>query len=379
MPTPDPTPASSCRAHEDHLRSLGLPQMIVPSTRLREILQRSAGASAGLAVAATGLAALDRANDMAVLLVERVGEEALGTGLIGAANPIVVLLLLALGLIAAAPLVGWLVAWLVRRASWATGTLLGLASAIALLVVAPIAFEPHDGPTLRTTAPALAGVLVGTYLGAGSLVRWAARRVRRELGSTGHMVARVLPVLMLAVLFLFFNAEIWQVMVALSWPRTFAVLAVMGSLTVLLVAITTRDDLQHELAVRAPGRALRVSERINILLVPVLTTLIQAVLFGSLVFAFFLFLGWIAIPEATETRWTLRPTEDLGGLLSRVPVSITLLRVSLVLAAFAALNLAASAASDAAHRKRFVHPMIDEVVHGLAAREAYLRARRRRG
>lgn len=379
MPTPVPTPASSTRAHEAHLRALGLPLMIAPATRLREILRRSAGVSAGLTVAFTGVAALDRANDIAVLLIERVGEEALDTELIGAANPIVVLLFLALGLIAAAPLVGWLVAWLVRRASWATGTLLGLASAIALLVVAPISFDPHDGPTPRTTALVLAVVLVGTYLGVGSLVRWAARRVRRELGSMGHMVARVLPVLMLAVLFFFFNAEIWQVTVALSWPRTGAVLTIMGSLTVLLVAITTRDDLQHELAARAPGSELRVSERINILLVPMLATLIQAVLFGSLVFAFFLFLGWIAIPEATETRWTLRPTENLGGLLSRVPVSITLVRVSLTLAAFAALNLAASAASDAAHRARFVHPMIDEVVHGLAAREAYLAARRRRG
>ena len=193
----------------------------------------------------------------------------------------------------------------------------------------------------------------------------------------GHMVARVLPVLMLAVLFLFFSAEIWQVMVALSWPRTFAVVGVMGLLTVLLVAITTRDDLHDELEARAPGRELRMSERINILLVPVLATLIQAVLFACLVFLFFVFLGWVAIPEATETRWTLRPTEDLGGLLAGVPVSVTLVRVALTLAAFSALNLAAAAASDTAHRARFVRPMIDEVVHGLAARETYHRARRR--
>jgi len=101
------------------------------------------------------------------------------------------------------------------------------------------------------------------------------------------------------------------------------------------------------------------------------------VLFAGFVFLFFLFLGWIAIPEATETRWTLRPTEDLDGLLATVPVSVTLLRVALALAAFSALNLAASASSDAAHRERFVRPMIDQVVRSLAAREAYLEARRR--
>ncbi|WP_354058226.1 hypothetical protein [Dietzia sp. 2505] len=377
MPTTDPTPASSRGVHEEYLRSLGLPLMIVPSTRSREILTRSAGVSAGLAVATAGLSALDRSNDYAVALLDRVGEDSPEWDEIGVSDPIILLLFLALGLFAAAPLVGWLVARVVRRLDPVAGSVVGLASAVALVAASPLSFEPHDGPGLITTTLLLVAVLVGTYIGAGSLVRWAARRVRRELGTMGHMVARVLPVLMLAVLFLFFSAEIWQVMVALSWPRTFAVVGVMGLLTVLLVAITTRDDLHDELEARAPGRELRVSERINILLVPVLATLIQAVLFACLVFLFFVFLGWIAIPEATETRWTLRPTEDLGGLLAGVPVSVTLVRVALTLAAFSALNLAAAAASDTAHRARFVRPMIDEVVHGLAARETYHRARRR--
>nr|WP_194306455.1 hypothetical protein [Dietzia natronolimnaea] len=359
------------------MRSLGLPLMIVPSTRSREILIRSAGVSAGLAVATSGLSALDRSNDYAVALLERVGEDSPELDDIGITDPIILLLLLALGLFAAAPLIGWLVARVVRRLDRVSGSVVGLVSAVALVVAAPLTFEAHDGPGPATTSLLLAGVLVGTYIGVGSLVRWAARRVRRELGTMGHMVARVLPVLMLAVLFLFFSAEIWQVMVALSWPRTFAVVGVMGLLTVLLVAITTRDDLHDELEARAPGRELRMSERINILLVPVLATLIQAVLFACLVFLFFVFLGWVAIPEATETRWTLRPTEDLGGLLAGVPVSVTLVRVALTLAAFSALNLAAAAASDSAHRARFVRPMIDEVVHGLAARETYHRARRR--
>ena len=377
MRTPDPTPASSRRAHEEHLRSLGLPLMIAPSTRLREVLRRSSGMSAGLAVATVGLAALDRANDVAVVMIEDYGIDPADVAEVADWTGLGLLILLAAVLVVLSPLIGWLVGRVARRLDRAWGTAVGLVSAIALVVVAPLSFDPHDGPGLRTTSLALVVVLVGTYAGAGSLLRWAVRRVRRELGTMGHMVARVLPVLMLAVLFLFFSAEIWQVMVALSWPRTLAVVGVMGMLTVLLVAITTRDDLHDELEERAPGRELRVAERINILLVPVLATLIQAVLFALLVFLFFLFLGWIAIPEATETRWTLRPTQELGGLLAGVPVSVTLVRVSLTLAAFSALNLAAAAASDAAHRARFVRPMIDEVVHGLAAREAYLAARRR--
>ena len=341
------------------------------------MLRRSAGVSATLALAAVGLAALDRSNDYVLALQARIGTDSPEWDLLGPGDPVVDLLLLGLGLLAAAPLAGWLIAWILHRSRPVVGSLVGLVAAIALLMAAPLSFDPHDGPSLRTTSLALAVVLVGTYVGAGSLVRWSARRVRREVGSMGHMVARVLPVLMLAVLFLFFSAEIWQVMVALSWPRTFAVVGTMCVLTVLLVGITTRDDLRQELTAQTLGRALRASERVNILLVPVIATLIQAALFASLVFLFFLFLGWIAIPEATETRWTLRPTEDLGGLLAGVPVSVTVVRVSLTLAAFSALNLAAAASSDAAHRALFVRPMIDEVVRGLAAREAYLGARRR--
>ena len=145
----------------------------------------------------------------------------------------------------------------------------------------------------------------------------------------------------------------------------------------LLVGISTRDDILHDLTGREPVTPLRRGERVNLVVVPVLATLIQAALFATLVFLFFVALGWIAIPEATETRWTLRPPDEPGGLLFGLPVSVTLVRVSLMLAAFSALNLAAAAATDAAHKERFVRPMLDEVVRGLAAREAYLGARRR--
>lgn len=380
MSVPVPTPASDRRIHEAHLRSLGLPLMIAPASRLREVLRRSAGVCAGLAVAFTGLAVLDRANDQAVMAIEGIGVAPEDLDDIAAVTVLGRLLLLAAALIVLSPLIGWLVSLVARRCRVTVGSLLGATAVVGLVVVPPAAFDPWDGPTVRTTAIVAAAVLLGTYVGVGSLVRWSFRRVRRELGTMGPMVARVLPVLMLAVLFLFFSAEIWQVMVEITWPRALAVVATMGALTVLLVVVTTRDDLQRELDTTSgenDDEALRFAERGNLLLVPVLATLIQAVLFAGLVFCFFLFLGWVAIPEATEIRWTRQPTADPRGLLAGVPVSVTLIRVALMLAAFSALNLAAAAASDAAHRARFVRPILDEVVHGLAAREAYLRALRR--
>ena len=383
---PEPTPASSPHAHEEHLRALGLPLFVTPRARARELLPRSAGPAAGLAVAGAALAALDRANDHAIVMLDRFEDSTDGNPadpdpaavaeLASAVEPIIELLLLALVLAVAAPLVGWLLSRLARRVTRATAAALGLGSLIALVVVPVVTLSSTDGPTVRGTVLTAALVLVGTYAGIGSLVRWSARRVRRELGTMGPMVARVLPILTLAVLFLFFSAEIWQVMVALSWPRTFALMGVMAVLTVLLVGITTRDDTRHELQQWSTDTPLRRGERANVVLVPMLATLIQAALFATLVFAFFLFLGWIAVPEATEARWTRGPGDAPDGLLFGLPFTVTLVRVALTLAAFSALNLAASAASDPAHHRRFVRPMIDEVVRGLAAREAYLGALR---
>ena len=81
----------------------------------------------------------------------------------------------------------------------------------------------------------------------------------------------------------------------------------------------------------------------------------------------------VALPFARALGAAATETALMFGL----PISVTLVRVALTLAAFSALNLAAAAASDAAHRARFVRPMIDEVVRGLDAREAYLVARSR--
>lgn len=355
--------------------------MISPSTRARATLSRSAGGCAGFAVALTGVAALDRADDSMTELIASAGSaspDTIDLSASGEGSALLVLLLVALGLLVTAPLIGWFVSQVVRWCGPATGTAIALAAVVLLVVVPPAAFSTHDGPTIGTTLGTAAVLLMATYLGAGSLLRWALRRVLRELGTMGTMVARVLPVLMLAVLFLFFSAEIWQIMVELSWPRTFAVIGTMAILTALLVVVTTRDDLRNELLADPRSAGLRIPERINIVLVPVLATLIQAALFATMVFFFFLLLGWIAIPDATETRWTLRPTDTLGGLLTGLPVSVTLVRVALTLAAFSALNLAAATASDTAHRDRFVRPILDEVVHGLAAREAYLGSLRRR-
>lgn len=90
-------------------------------------------------------------------------------------------------------------------------------------------------------------------------------------------------------------------------------------------------------------------------------------------FAFFLFFGWLSVSPTTAAQWTGKPNKSFQGLLAALPLSPTLVKVSMTLAAFSALNFAASTTSDQQHRSRFVEPMIEEVVDSLAVRNAYVR------
>ena len=166
------------------------------------------------------------------------------------------------------------------------------------------------------------------HFGADSLVRWSAGRVGREFWTMGPVLTRVLPVLMIAFLFFFYNAEIWQVMVALNWARTWAVVAIMAALAIVLVFITAHDDVHKVLdAANADGTRpsgappLRRSERFNLLVLPVIATVIQISLFATAVYVFLLFFGWLSISDATAAAWTGKPSTRLNGLLWVLPIS----------------------------------------------------------
>ncbi|WP_141269117.1 hypothetical protein [Kocuria varians] len=77
------------------------------------------------------------------------------------------------------------------------------------------------------------------------MTAWASRRAAREMNHLGSMVGRVLPILMLALLFSFFNAEIWQVVAQLSMARTWVIVGVMGLLGIALATLNARDEISQ--------------------------------------------------------------------------------------------------------------------------------------
>lgn len=370
--TPSRLVASPARAAQDRLRSLGLPLLLEPSVRARALLDRTAALLVGLAVACVGYALSVQATSRftAAELADEAAIDVDDPRLPGLAVSLVVLL--------AAPLVVWLAVLVVRRLPRRARPAVSVVG-IAGIVLAPTVLVTDPSPPWPVRVLIPIAVLAATYAGLGTMLAWAGRRAVRELGRLGPMVSRVLPVLMLAVLFVFFNAEMWQIADRLSMPRTWAAVAVLAALCVVLVAVNARDEVrtvvrEHERAVDGPVPLGR-TERLNVLAVSILVTLMQVVIFSVLVFCFLVAFGSLAIPDATVQQWVGRPPAGFDGWLGRLPVSRTLVQVSLFLAAFSALNFAAGSSADRAYRRAFVDPALEDVREGLQVRQAY----RRRG
>lgn len=309
-----------------------------------------------------------------------------------------------------AVLAGWAIwRWISR--SPAAGRVLGPLSLVLWIVASTVLSawaDPFGGTGATDISNAWVATLLGrvglgllvvvlVFLGVGSLAWWALRRSFYELWSVGPMVVRVLPVLMLAVLFLFFNAEIWQVSAGLDWARTVGVAGVLGTLALVVIGVTARDELRadieeaqlrqpaptEELLVGTPLAGMSVTglaprlgwgERINFFLVPIAAQAIQLSLFGVLMFGFFVSFGRLAISDSVAKSWIT--TEPAPLLILDVPMGVSepLVRVSLILASFCALSFAASSSSDRRYREAFLEPILHETRVNLAARHTYLDA-----
>jgi len=103
------------------------------------------------------------------------------------------------------------------------------------------------------------GIYLAIFLGVDTVLGWSLKHAIHQLVSLPPMIAKVLPVLMVSVLFIFVNADLWKLANGISFPRTWAVLGLMGLLAVFVVVTTSlertarllgrsRGDASHALA-----------------------------------------------------------------------------------------------------------------------------------
>lgn len=300
-------------------------------------------------------------------------------------------------------------AWMTRR--WARRKILehGGRVAAATMATATVALTPildhATSVTMIVTGVVkqlvtLAVLVVAALLGLGSISGWALRTAFRQTRLLGELTSRALPLLLLFTVFGFLTAEIWQLGALLTRGRMWLVVVLFAVVAVTFLLAVLKDEVasltrsaptptglgklqQTPLApLLADGviddrQPLTRRERANMVLVLLLAQALQTFVLATLIFAFFVAFGLIAVEDATIKAWTNR--NPSGGTLFGVqlPLPHELLQVSLFIAAFTGLYFAAAAVTDAKYRKAFFDPLTEHLEASLVARDVYLAARAR--
>ncbi|MGH8892543.1 MAG: hypothetical protein ACRDWY_04435 [Actinomycetes bacterium] len=279
---------------------------------------------------------------------------------------------------------------------------------VAVFVLGPaaaVAVLRRDGDfvlaVLLADLTVLCLVAAAEVLDAGPIARWAVARTFQELSSLFRLVTRALPMLLLFTTFLFINTEVWQVASSLSTPVLWLAVAFFGALAVaFLVArlpeevASVRDEIDPEAVRRAVAdtplvdlfdqlpaelrhEPLARKQRVNLLLVLLVTQMSQVLLLALSVWLFFLTFGWVAIEDGVISSWVGERAPHDVPFLPGLGFSQELLQVSIFLAAFSGLYFTVYAVTDANYREQFFTEITDELERAVGVRAAYLALRRR--
>ncbi len=243
-----------------------------------------------------------------------------------------------------------------------------------------------------------------TALGAGPILGWA---VTRTVGGLRHllpMIARSLPLLVVFVLFLFINAEVWHVSAnldgAVLWLVVVLFLGLGTAFFVMrlpeeidradddlddakIMEVTRGTPVEDEVTAVAAARpgllveelVLSRFERVNLMVALVVIQLSQVLLVALSLLLFLLGFGAIAMKREVVEVWIGEGTTYVPGLEN---LSVELLQVGVFLSAFSAFYISVTAVTDDAYRGAFFTGVMEELERSIAVRAAYNAVRRTR-
>lgn len=236
-----------------------------------------------------------------------------------------------------------------------------------------------------------------TALHARQIVGWGLHRTLGSLRFLLPMTTRALPLLLLAITFLFINTEMWQVGGNLTVGSLWLVVVLFATLAIgfLLVRLPEEvdradDDVDDALLLRAckgtpleetcrelvaddaadPAAYAEVGgyERWNLILVLLVVQVVQTLLLSLMVFAFLFVFGSIIMTGPVMDAWQTEPTFSTSRALAQV---------STFLAAFSGLYLTVSTVTDEAYRAQFFGSVTRELERAVGMRAVYLTLRNR--
>ncbi|MGB3352729.1 MAG: hypothetical protein WBB00_08140 [Mycobacterium sp.] len=380
--------ASLPQIHEWFLHR-GLPLVLTRRVRSRALISRSAPVVAGLGA----LTALT------MLLADWTGDDP--------DYDYIVRLAVIAAILAAAPFVLDVLHRRDTTASEAGRRTAALAVMAIFVLLMPVIASGWSASALAEAPAFLAVSLLAiwlTYLGFGSILLWAFRFAWVQLGALGTLMSRALPLLMLTVV-VYFTGELWQLAARMSRERLWQTIGFFSVVAVVFMIATIRDEVSAlredrsgpsdpaallagtPLAGKAdshPAKTpLSLAELVNVVAVMVVAQAIQVVLFTAGLFAFFLALGIIAIPDDVTVLWSSEQACAVGqppcagtwfGI--HIPIPQTVVHTSLFVAVLSGLYFTVSTSVDPLYRQRFFEPLIADVAVSLAGRDAYLELER---
>ncbi len=230
------------------------------------------------------------------------------------------------------------------------------------------------------------------------LTRWALGTLGIHLLTLTRLLARTLPVVLVLTVFMFINAEIWQVALLAHWTAVVVACGLLAVIGTLFIAISADDvvDAARE-ATLDPDEAeaylvgtplegfkpssnhldLDRSARINLRLVVVFSIGVQIVLVGLLIAATYVGFGLLLVPFEVLELWGSGSGVEYNvlaeGEMLGFPLTLTAehLAVSALVATMSGLSVAASAVTDDAYARTFTVQLHRELRQSLVVARTY--------
>jgi hypothetical protein len=205
-----------------------------------------------------------------------------------------------------------------------------------------------------------------------SILRWVAGRLIGELAASLKLLTRAVPVLLIFMIVLFINTEMWQVFSDVSDPALIGVIALfiaVGSVFVISRLPREVRELEQDVGADPP---LTTRQRFNVGLVMFVSPGQQVAVVAVLVGAFFVAFGALAVTPHVVDAWIGERPHPIAGNAS---LSVELVKVSSALAAFSGLYYAIAVLSDATYREEFLDELQISLRETFTDRARYLEAR----
>ncbi len=237
--------------------------------------------------------------------------------------------------------------------------------------------------------------------GLGAILKWALRHLGEQIGDVFGLMIRSLPLLLVFTMFLFMNAELWQVADDFTGPLFFAATGGLVAVAALFVLVRLPAELEDIAKFESGEQAASIAtacgapiegisadldrtpeltrgDRINMGILAVFTMGVQIALVMLIVGVFYFLFGLVTVRFNTIQLWTNGGASEVDilaefGLFGAdIQVTSELLKVVGFLMAFTALQFTVSALTDATYRKEFFDELTKEIREALAVRVLYL-------